>query len=219
MKRSARNWYFNALLITGALVPPAAGLVHQARAQDSQSAVGFLISEASRQAPQQPSTRVVPLLLNEGRYSPERQRAVTALKKMPVAKTRFVRLLEPDEGKAKVPPQSKPVREPILDAADAVKAVLSDPTLRPGDIVMFPDGPKVFAGTTGSSHKLSSFQDIGASRLVSKSTRSIVTALAPKAPATRVGQELRLLQVTKASAGQQADSPRVVYQDALVSRR
>jgi hypothetical protein len=107
------------MLIAGALVPLAAGLVHQARAQDSQSAVGFLVSEASRQAPQQPPTPVVPLLLNEGRYSPERQRAVTALKKMPTAKTRFVRLLEADEGKVTVPPPSKAVREPILDAAGA----------------------------------------------------------------------------------------------------
>jgi hypothetical protein len=98
--------------------------------------------------------------------------------------------------------------------------VLSDPTLRPGDIVMFPDGPKVFAGTSGSSHKLSSFQEIGVSRLVSKSTRSMVTALAAKAPATHVGRELRLHGPAKPNVIQQArsDGPRVVYQASHVSR-
>ena len=220
MKRFACYRSLAAMITAAALMPLAAGLVHQARAQDSQSAVGFLVSEASRQAPQQPPTPVVPLLLNEGRYSPERQRAVTALKKMPTAKTRFVRLLEADEGKVAVPPPSKAVREPILDAAGALKAVLSDPTLRPGDIVMFPDGPKVFAGTTGNSHKLSNFHEIGASRLVTKSTRSMVAALSNKAPATRVAQEIRLHGMARTDVIQQArnDGPRVVYQGSSAGR-
>jgi len=62
-------------------------------------------------------------------------------------------------------------------------ALMRDATLRPGDIVMFPDGARVFKGDRGLPHAASSFEDVGQSRYVSKAARKTLLAL-NKTPAS-----------------------------------
>ena len=54
-------------------------------------------------------------------------------------------------------------------------ALLNDRTLRPGDVVVFPDGPRVFKGTPGPTHALVDFVKLPAAKGISRSAR---TALA-----------------------------------------
>src|SRR4051812_40192858 len=49
-------------------------------------------------------------------------------------------------------PQTRPVR-----IANPLPTLLADRTLRRGDIVVFPDGPRVFTGRAGSRHEVSDF--------------------------------------------------------------
>ena len=52
----------------------------------------------------------------------------------------------------------KPIEpKPMGEIANPVPALLADSTLRPGDMVMFPDGLRVFTGKPGGSHKLTDF--------------------------------------------------------------
>jgi hypothetical protein len=56
-------------------------------------------------------------------------------------------------------------------------ALMADPTLRPGDIVMFPDGPRVFHGEPGDRHAMSDFVPFAKSKGLSKADRKYLTAL------------------------------------------
>jgi hypothetical protein len=51
-------------------------------------------------------------------------------------------------------------------------ALLIDRTLRPGDVVIFPDGPRVFRGTPGSQHAVFDFVKLTAAKGVPSATRS-----------------------------------------------
>jgi hypothetical protein len=55
--------------------------------------------------------------------------------------------------------------------------LLSDPTLRKGDIVMFPDGPRVFRGSPGARHAMADFVDVSRAKDMPKSTRKALAAL------------------------------------------
>ncbi|WP_091139338.1 hypothetical protein [Microvirga guangxiensis] len=61
-----------------------------------------------------------------------------------------------------------------------VPALLADSTLRRGDMVMFPDGLRVFAGRPGGPHKLTDFKPLAqAGKLLSRETRKLVKHLLP----------------------------------------
>jgi hypothetical protein len=61
-----------------------------------------------------------------------------------------------------------------------VPLLLSDPTLRAGDITMFPDGVRVFEGGTGSRRTLRDFVPLDAAqRFVSPPLRERLSALRP----------------------------------------
>jgi hypothetical protein len=72
---------------------------------------------------------------------------------------------------------------PVLKAADPAQrpnplaTLLRDPTLRKGDIVMFPDGPRVFTGDHGTRHAMADFVSASRSTTVAKSTRKILASL------------------------------------------
>lgn len=56
--------------------------------------------------------------------------------------------------------------------------LLSDHTLRVGDIAMFPDGPRVFTGHQGSAHRLGEFERVTAgTRIVPPALRSYLLSL------------------------------------------
>jgi hypothetical protein len=61
-----------------------------------------------------------------------------------------------------------------------VPALLADSTLRPGDMVMFPDGLRVFTGKPGGQHKLTDFQPLSqAGKSLSRETRKLIADLHP----------------------------------------
>lgn len=67
-------------------------------------------------------------------------------------------------------PQQEPKPAPVLSEAELVTSILTDPTLRRGDLVEFPDGPRIYKGSGRfSSHSLSDFEDAGEPSLVSRS--------------------------------------------------
>lgn len=77
------------------------------------------------------------------------------------------------------PPPVMPVKaKPARAASDKeiVASVLADSTLQKGDIVVFPDGPRVYRGNGGFSHKVSDFEDLRSSRMVDDGTRKTVLA-------------------------------------------
>jgi hypothetical protein len=70
--------------------------------------------------------------------------------------------------------------KPLGKIDNPVPALLADSTLRPGDMVMFPDGLRVFAGKPGGQHKLDDFKPISkAGKVVSRSTRKLAASLTP----------------------------------------
>jgi hypothetical protein len=69
------------------------------------------------------------------------------------------------------PVQSKPIpSNPHL-------ALMTDPTLRPGDIVIFPDGPRVFRGEPGERHAMSDFVPFTRAKGLTRADRKYLTAL------------------------------------------
>jgi hypothetical protein len=81
-------------------------------------------------------------------------------------------------------PQSE-VKKPIEprtpgEMDNPVPALLADSTLRPGDMVMFPDGLRVFTGSPGSQHKLADFKPLAqAAKSLPRATRKLVAHLLP----------------------------------------
>jgi hypothetical protein len=75
----------------------------------------------------------------------------------------------------------KPVEpRPVGEITNPVPALMADSTLRPGDMVMFPDGLRVFTGKPRGSHKLADFKPLAqAGKHLSRATRKLVAHLLP----------------------------------------
>jgi hypothetical protein len=83
---------------------------------------------------------------------------------------------EVDEtAKPVVPPRRPP--KPTEIPSNPHLALMTDPTLMPGDIVIFPDGPRVFQGTPGRRHARSDFVPFAKAKGLTKSDRRYLTAL------------------------------------------
>lgn len=68
----------------------------------------------------------------------------------------------------------------VGQVTNPVPELLADSTLRRGDIVVFPDGPRVFNGDHGTRHSLADFEPVSrAASLVPASTRKLVSNLKP----------------------------------------
>ena len=66
------------------------------------------------------------------------------------------------------------------EMTNPVPQLLADSTLRRGDIVMFPEGPKVFNGQPGTQHALTDFVPVArAGSVVPQSTRKVLASLRP----------------------------------------
>ena len=85
------------------------------------------------------------------------------------------------EGKPKLVPQG-PIQDPVA-------ALLNDATLRRGDVVVLPDGPRVFKGKASTPHRLSDFEDVRRTKLVGAKTRRQLTAMPIRSPAPRIQVE------------------------------
>ena len=69
------------------------------------------------------------------------------------------------------------VAKPMGEIPNPVPALLADKTLRSGDIVVFPDGPRVFRGEPGERHALKDFVKITNPRTLPPEARKVVTAM------------------------------------------
>jgi hypothetical protein len=58
-------------------------------------------------------------------------------------------------------------------------ALLNDSTLRHGDVVMFPDGPRVFRGASGGRHRVEDFVRVARSGDVASASRKTLLAMRP----------------------------------------
>jgi hypothetical protein len=79
-------------------------------------------------------------------------------------------------------PEIKKPIEPkaVGEIANPVLSLLADSTLRPGDMVMFPDGLRVFTGRPGERHKLEDFKPLAqVGKHLSRATRKLVAHLLP----------------------------------------
>ena len=76
---------------------------------------------------------------------------------------------------------AKPARverpNPVEIPANPHLALMTDPTLVPGDIVIFPDGPRVFQGEPGKRHAATDFVPFAEAKGLSKADRKYLTAL------------------------------------------
>jgi hypothetical protein len=89
------------------------------------------------------------------------------------ARPKVVRVDAP-ESKTPVKPKSPG------EVTDPLPELLADSTLRRGDIVMFPDGPRVFNGRQGTKHALTDFVPVSrAGNVVPRSTRKLLAGLYP----------------------------------------
>jgi hypothetical protein len=66
--------------------------------------------------------------------------------------------------------------KPVGEVENPLPKLLTDATLRDGDIVVFPDGVRVFKGRAGDKHKLEDFAPITRANVAS-STRKLLVAM------------------------------------------
>lgn len=88
---------------------------------------------------------------------------------------------------AATPPKSQPLVALATAGSDPIASLLRDATLRPGDIVMFPDGARVFKGGRALPHAANTFEEVERSRLVSTASRKMMLTLTKTA--ARPGKE------------------------------
>jgi hypothetical protein len=97
--------------------------------------------------------------------TPERRRSRARPKTTPVEQTETKKPVEP--------------RTPG-DMDNPVPALLADSTLQAGDLVMFPDGLRVFTGRVGIQHTMADFKPLAqAGKSLSRATRKLVAHLLP----------------------------------------
>src|SRR5215213_1479600 len=98
-------------------------------------------------------------------------------------------------------PKPPPVPKAPGEVTNPVPELLADSTLQPGDMVMFPDGLRVFTGRPGSPHTLADFEPAArAGRTVSPATRKLLATLPPGSnPAWSAESLGRLAVVSRAS--------------------
>ena len=140
-------------ILTVALVVPFAIGAAPARAQDL---FGFFRAFAPPPPAYQPY---------EYQPTPERRRVRARPKPAPVEQNVVKKPVEP--------------RSPG-EMDNPVPALLADSTLQAGDLVMFPDGLRVFTGRAGKQHSMANFKPLSqAGKSLSRATRKLVAHLLP----------------------------------------
>jgi hypothetical protein len=87
----------------------------------------------------------------------------------------------PGKGLAPLAPMTEPVHVPT--AAERLEAIFSDETLRSGDVVMFPSGPRVFVDPRAAPPwRAEDFVPVGDSRLSRRAKRAVLAATAGTPP-------------------------------------
>lgn len=154
---------------SGALISTAA-VVH------AQDAGGFLDQLFGvRRAPEAVAPAPAPVQLTYRHGPTERFQAYRAKRHSRSAqhpRIRYVALPpDPEKITGKQPVDAKAI------AANPTAALLKDETLRPGDIVVLPSGPKVYTGDAGRKRRLSDFEDVRNSASIDKKTRALLLSM------------------------------------------
>lgn len=87
-----------------------------------------------------------------------------------VERPRIISVPAPTVMKPATPPDPSKRENPLA-------AILHDSTLRYGDVVVFPDGPRMFKGDGGTRHSLRDFVSLSASRGLPPATRKKLLAM------------------------------------------
>jgi hypothetical protein len=83
----------------------------------------------------------------------------------------------------------------VPSASGWLAVILHDETLRSGDVVVFPKGPKVFAGVAAAPPwSEADFEDVSGSRMMTKKSRKIVLAMTGRIADESERQDLKLAQ-------------------------
>jgi hypothetical protein len=115
-----------------------------------------------------------PPVVREPVYQPYDYRPLPDLERRTIR--RRPKVIRADPRASKVPIKAKAPGE----VTNPVPELLTDITLRRGDIVMFPEGPRVFNGQAGSKHALIDFVPVSrAGSVVPSSTRKLLASLRP----------------------------------------
>jgi hypothetical protein len=96
---------------------------------------------------------------------------------------------------AKRPPPVVASPGSVPSASGWLAVILQDETLRRGDVVVFPKGPKVFAGE-GAAPPWSEadFEDVSGSRMMSRKSRKILLAMTGRIANENEGEDPKLTQ-------------------------
>jgi hypothetical protein len=161
-------WRGTATLSVAAVI---AGTFAPLRAQDADGVYAVLLqSWRSQERVAQPEPSVVPRAPRS--YSPyildhrfpQRPRTVREKKR------------ERENIETAKPKAAAPVKAAQIPSNPHL-ALMTDPTLRRGDMVMFPDGPRVFQGEPGNRHAASDFVPFAKAKGLSKADRKYLMAL------------------------------------------
>jgi hypothetical protein len=126
-------------------------------------------------------------------YQPFDYRSVPALERYRLRpRPKAVRLEQPQTPIRVEPKAPGEIANPVPD-------LLTDSTLRPGDLVMFPDGLRTFTGRPGSQHALADFRSVSqAGKSISPATRKLLATFPPGVnPAWSAESTSRLAAVSR----------------------
>jgi hypothetical protein len=90
------------------------------------------------------------------------------------------------------------IQVPLDMSKGAAAALLKDPTLRPGDIVVLKDGTRVFTGQPDKLHSVKDFESIGRSEFVDRRTRALLSAMVVPIGAMTPAEAKKQMAVLKA---------------------
>ncbi|WP_019905470.1 hypothetical protein [Methylobacterium sp. 77] len=112
-------------------------------------------------------------------------------------------------------PKSEPLQlhvgdrqTPISISSGPMTALLKDPTLRPGDIVVLKDGARVFTGNEDKTHSVRDFEPVSRSAMVDRKTKALLSMMiAPVGalPPDEVRKFMARLKTSTPQTGLQAE--------------
>jgi hypothetical protein len=120
------------------------------------------------------------------RHRSERRRALRM-------KTRYAALPRPEKVDSDISGKQPVDQKAIQD--NPTKAILEDKTLRAGDIVVMPNGPKVFTGSSQKVHRAGDFEDVKYSRFLDKKTRGQLVAMMVPIGAMPADQARKVMKI------------------------
>lgn len=170
-----------------------------AHAQSSEGSLFDLLFAPARTAPQ---VAPAPVAAPDA-YAPTRRsirRAVTTRQR---PKIRYVALPKAEPLQIKIADRQTP-----LDMkAGPTAAFMKDETLRPGDIVVMKDGPKVFVGKPDDRHTARDFESVGRSDFIDRRTRNQLAAMMLPVGAMPADQARRLMSQARKVMPATVDQP------------